>query len=185
MVGRASRMVAAASIQRSCVQDTEPASLVHEFAFSNEIVTSHVVIISLGVTYPDPLYQGRSHEASCERGAGAAPASDGGRNLVPGPYSGSLAGHYDPARSDHGQRHKGQDAALARRKARGVTLHAQGPAIRARPGTTHSRADPGQPGSCALWRADPLGCEGDGRRENEGDPLAQSRKQGPIFFDSL
>src|SRR5262245_32996036 len=35
---------------------------------------------------------------------------------------------------------KGQDAALARRKARGVTLHAQGPAIRARPGVTHSRA---------------------------------------------
>ena len=47
---------------------------------------------------------------------------------VPGPYSGSLAGHYEPARSDHGQRHKGQDAALARRKARGVTFHAQGPA---------------------------------------------------------
>src|SRR5262247_115572 len=83
MVGRASRMVAAASIQRSCVQDTEPASLVHEFAFSNEIVTSHVVIISLGVTYPDPLYQGRSHEASCERGAGAAPASGERRNLRP------------------------------------------------------------------------------------------------------
>src|SRR5262245_18455397 len=55
-------------------------------------------------------------------------------------YSGSLVGHYDPARSDHGQRHKGQDAALARRKARGVTLHAQGPAIRARPGATHSRS---------------------------------------------
>ena len=58
---------------------------------------------------------------------------------VPGPYSGSLAGHYEPARSDHGQRHKGQDAALARRKARGVTLHAQGPAFRARPGATHFR----------------------------------------------
>src|SRR5438094_693360 len=54
-------------------------------------------------------------------GTGAAPASDGRRNLVPGPYSGSLAGHYEPARSDHGQRHKGQDAALARRKARGAS----------------------------------------------------------------
>ena len=35
---------------------------------------------------------------------------------------------------------KSQDAALVRRKARGVTLHAQGPAIRARPGVTRSRA---------------------------------------------
>jgi hypothetical protein len=71
----------------------ERASLAPPFAFSNEIVTSHMVIFSLGVTYPDPLYEGRLPEASCRRGAGAAPASDGGRNLVPGPYSGSLAGH--------------------------------------------------------------------------------------------
>src|SRR5262245_21500 len=63
---------------------------------------------------------------------------------VPGPYSGSLVGHYDPARSDHGQTPKGKDAALARRKARGVTLHAQSPAIRARPRATHSRAGPGE-----------------------------------------
>ena len=111
----------------------------HSFAFSNEIVSSHPVTFSLGVTYPDPLYEGRLPEAFCWRGAGAAPASDGRRNLVPGPYSGSLVGHYDPARSDHGQMPKGKDAALARRKARGVTLHAQGPAIRARPGATHSR----------------------------------------------
>ena len=34
------------------------------FAFSNEIVTSQQVIFSLGVTYPDPLYEGRIHEAS-------------------------------------------------------------------------------------------------------------------------
>ena len=33
----------------------------------------------------------------------------------------------EPARSDHGQRHKGQDAALARRKAWGVTFHAHRP----------------------------------------------------------
>src|SRR4030095_8707011 len=108
----------------------------------------------------------------------------GDATFVPGPYSGSLAGHYEPARSDHGQRHKGQDAALARRKARGVTLHAQGPANRARPGATHSRTDPGQPGSCALWRADPS-VSREREEENEGDPLAQSRKQGPIFFCCL
>jgi len=35
-----------------------------DFAFSNEIVTSQQVIISLRVTYPDPLYEGRLPEAS-------------------------------------------------------------------------------------------------------------------------
>jgi hypothetical protein len=34
--------------------------------------------------HPDPLYQGRSHEASCERGTGAAPASEG-RTQPPSP----------------------------------------------------------------------------------------------------
>src|SRR5215510_3265344 len=33
------------------------------FAFSNEIVTSHMVIFSLRVTYPDPLFEGRLPEA--------------------------------------------------------------------------------------------------------------------------
>ena len=113
----------------------------HSFAFCNEIVTSHGVIFSLGVTYPDPLFEGRLPEAFCQAGNGSGTCERvGDATSVPGPYSGSLVGHYDPARSDHGQRLKGQDAALARRKARGVTLHAQGPAIRARPGATHSRA---------------------------------------------
>src|SRR5262245_16167791 len=132
--------------------------------------------------------RGRLPEASCWRGTGAAPASDGGRNLVPGPYSGSLVGHYDPARSDHGQRHKGQDAALARRKARGVTLHAQGPAIRARPGVTRSRAGLAKSRPCALWRADPRGCGGDGRRGKRAPPgprpsrvALASRAPGPVW----
>ena len=47
------------------------------FASSNKIVTSQQVIISLRVTYPDPLDEGRTHEASCERGTGAAPAGKG------------------------------------------------------------------------------------------------------------
>src|SRR5215510_14905285 len=38
-------------------------------------------------------YEGRLPEAFCRRGTGAAPASDGRRNLVPGPDSGSLVGH--------------------------------------------------------------------------------------------
>src|SRR5215510_6333379 len=64
------------------------------FAFSNEIVTSHMVIFSLRVTYPDPLFEGRLPEAFCRRGTGAAPASEGlNATFVPGPYSGSLAGH--------------------------------------------------------------------------------------------
>ena len=75
------------------VTDREQARSAPLFAFSNEIVTSHMVIFSLGVTNPDPLYEGRLPEAFCRRGAGAAPASDGRRNLVPGPYSGSLVGH--------------------------------------------------------------------------------------------
>src|SRR5262245_64761325 len=152
--------------------------LLPTFAFSNEIVTSHRVIFSLRVTYPDPLFEGRLPEAFCRRGTGAAPASDGGRNLVPGPYSGSLVGHYDPARSDHGQRHKGQDAALARRKARGVTLHAQGLAFRARPGATHSRTDPGelirQTWIMRLVGAPSPSPEGKRKDRNAGDPLAQS-----------
>src|SRR5215470_5040049 len=45
----------------------------------------------------------------------------------PGRTRAASSGTMDPARSDHGQRHKGQDAALARRKARGVTLHAHRP----------------------------------------------------------
>src|SRR5262249_41239609 len=84
----------------------------------------------------------------------------------------------EPARSDHGQRHKGQDAALARRKARGVTFHAlTSGAIR-----TTARSNPG---IAPCRRADPLVCEGDGRKRNAGAPLAQSRKQGPIFFDTM
>src|SRR5206468_12583327 len=129
-----------------------------DFASSNEIVTSQRVIFSLGVTYPDPLFEGRLPEAFCRRGTGAAPASDGGRNLVPGPYSGSLAGHYEPARSDHGQRHKGQDAALARRKARGVTLHAPSSGVIRTPARSN-------PGNAPCRRAIPLDLEGDGREE--------------------
>jgi len=53
-----------------------------------------MVIISLGVTYPDPSYEGRLPEAFCRRGTGAAPASEGlNATFVPGPYSGSLVGH--------------------------------------------------------------------------------------------
>ena len=98
----------------------------------------------------------------------------------PGRTRAASSGHYDPARSDDGQRHKGQDAALARRKARGVTLHAQGPAIRARPGATHSRTR-----SRATWVMRLVARHPPTEEErNAGDPLAQSRKQGPISFDS-
>ena len=45
----------------------------------------------------------------------------------PGRTRAASSGTSDPARSDHGQRHKGQDAALARRKALGVTFHAHRP----------------------------------------------------------
>ena len=108
----------------------------------------------------------------------------GDATSVPGPYSGSLVGHYDPARSDHGQRLKGQDAALARRKARGVTLHAQSPAIRARPETyaTPGRSQ-GNLGHAPCGAPSPS-ISRETEERNEGDPLAQSRKQGPISFES-
>src|SRR5215470_953468 len=42
----------------------------------------------------------------------------------PGRTRAASSGTMDPARSDHGQRHKGQDAALARRKAwRCIAMH--------------------------------------------------------------
>src|SRR5262252_2727401 len=89
--------------------------------------------------------------------------------FVPGPYSGSLVGHYEPARSDHGQRHKGQDAALARRKARGVTFHAQ---------TIPAWSNPGS----ALSARHPPRLRGRRKKWNEGDPPGPEPKQGPIFF---
>src|SRR5882724_4642189 len=69
---------------------------------------------------------------------------------------------------------------MARRKAWGVTLHAQ-----ARPQAVPPPAWRSRP--CALSARHPPRREGDGRSgalRNEGDPLAQSRKQGPIFFVS-
>src|SRR6058998_2692698 len=67
-------------------------------------------------------FEGRLPEAFCKAGNGSGTCERRTyATFVPGPCSGSLVGHYDPARSDHGQRHKGQDAALARRKARGAS----------------------------------------------------------------
>src|SRR5262245_48032347 len=129
-------------------------------------------------------YVGRIPEASCRRGTGAAPAGDGGRNLVPGPCSGSLAGHYEPARSDHGQRPKGKDAALVRRKARGVTLHAQGPAIRARPGATHSRAGLAKSRPCALSARQPLALRGSEKTGMRATPWPRAANRGRFSCDS-
>src|SRR5262247_3007420 len=123
-------------------------------------------------------YEGRLPEAFCRRGTGAAPASEGlNATFVPGPYSGSLAGHYEPARSDHGQRHKGQDAALARRKARGVTLHAHRPEQSGHP--------PGVIRALRLVGAPSPSFSRETEERDAGDPLAQSRKQGPIFLCCL
>ena len=81
----------------------------------------------------------------------------------PGRTRVTSSGTMDPARSDHGQRHKGQDAALARRKARGVTFHAHpSGAIR-----TPARSNPG---TAPCRRADPLVCEGDGRNGMQATP---------------
>src|SRR5436309_15698801 len=99
----------------------------------------------------------------------------GDATVVPGPYSGSLAGHYEPARSDHGQRHKGQDAALARRKARGAPqVHL---IVRSNPDNP-----PGVIRAMRLVGAPTPSPEGKRRDRNAGDPLAQSSKQGTVFF---
>jgi hypothetical protein len=81
----------------------------------------------------------------------------------------------DPARSDHGQRHKGQDAALARRKAwRCTDVHL---IVRSNPdnppGVIRALRPVGAPTPSFI-----RGTE----ERNAGDPLAQSRKQGPISF---
>src|SRR5215471_7037057 len=89
----------------------------------------------------------------------------------PGRTRAASSGTMDPARSDHGQRHKGQDAALARRKARGVTLHAQ-----TIPSLEQSRQ--------RLVGAPSPSISRETEERNAGDPLAQSRKQGPIYFVS-
>src|SRR5499426_1063250 len=124
-------------------------------------------------------YEGRLPEAFCRRGTGAAPASEGlNATFVPGPYSGSLAGHYEPARSDHGQRHKGQDAALARRKARGVTLHAHRPEQSGNP--------PGVIRALRLVGApSPSIFEGDGREEVTATPWPRAANRGRFSFASL
>ena len=83
----------------------------------------------------------------------------------------------EPARSDHGQRHKGQDAALARRKARGASqVHL---IVRSNPDNP-----PGAIRALRLVGAPTPRLEGTEEEKNAGDPLAQSRKQGPISFDS-
>jgi hypothetical protein len=71
----------------------------------------------------------------------------------------------DPARSDHGQRHKGQDAALARRKAWGVTFHAQ----------NHTSLEQSRQ---RLVGAPTPSFARETEERNAGDPLAQSRNRG-------
>src|SRR5881397_460488 len=97
---------------------------------------------------------------------GAAPAS-GGLTQPPTPGGARAASSATTSRPGPTtvEATKGKMPALARRKARGVTLHAQGPAIRARPGVTRSRAGLAKSRPCALWRAIPLDFEGDGREE--------------------
>src|SRR5206468_7157012 len=81
----------------------------------------------------------------------------------------------EPARSDHGQRHKGQDAALARRKARGASqMHL---IVRSNPDTP-----PGAIRAMRLVGAPTPSPRGERKDRTKGDPLARSSKQGPIFF---
>src|SRR5262249_9552834 len=89
-----------------------------------------------------------------------------------GPRAASSA-TIEPARSDHRQRHKGQDAALARRKARGAAMHL---IVRSNPDNP-----PGAIRALRLVGAPTPSLEGTEEAEC-GDLLAQSRKEGPIFF---
>lgn len=81
-------------------------------------------------------------------------------------------------------RRKPEDAALARRKARGVTFHAQGLAFRARLEATHLRADPGEPGSLRLVGAPSPSTSGEAKRQRRRAPLAQrpNRGRSPLPF---
>ena len=98
----------------------------------------------------------------------------GDATSVPGRYSGSLVGHYRAGpRSDHRQRHKGQDAALARRKARGAQMHL---IVRSNPDIR-----PEQSGQCALSARQPPRFEGEGKKRKSGEPPRPATEQGPIF----
>jgi len=124
-------------------------------------------------------FEGRLPEAFCRRGTGAAPASGG---LTQPPTPGGTRAASPATTSRPGPttvKGKSQDAALARRKARGVTLHAQGPAIRARPELRNSGPVWRNPGHAPCGAPSPS-MRGTEEERNEGAPLAQSRKQGPV-----
>ena len=127
-------------------------------------------------------YDGRTHEASCRRGTGAAPASEGRRSPRPRAVLGQPrrplgAGPVRPRSKAERQRCR-----VGAPQGAGVTLHAQGSAIQ----PALEQRTPGpvwrNPGHASLRRAIPLDFRGRRKKRKEGDPLAQSRKQGPILF---
>jgi hypothetical protein len=124
-------------------------------------------------------FEGRLPEAFCRRGTGAAPASEGlTQPSSPGRTRAASSGTSDPARSDHGQRHKGQDAALARRKARGASqVHL---IVRSNPDTPPGAIRANAP----CRRAIPLDCEGDGRSGMRATPWPRAANRGRFSFDS-
>src|SRR5262249_34463829 len=111
-------------------------------------------------------------------GAGAAPAAMGDATSSPGRTRAASSATMEPARSDHGQRHKGQDAALARRKARGVTFHAHRPEQSGQPARSN-------PGIAPCRRADPLVCEGDGSSGTRATPWPRAANRGRYYFESM
>jgi hypothetical protein len=138
----------------------------------SEIILDSELIFPYICPYPDPSFEGRLPEAFCRRGTGAAPASEGlTQPSSPGRTRAASSGTSDPARSDHGQRHKGQDAALARRKARGVTLHAQ---------TIPAWSNPGS----ALSARHPPRSRGRRKREMRATPWPRAANRGRFSFDS-
>src|SRR5215470_13578399 len=94
----------------------------------------------------------------------------------PGRTRAASSGTMDPARSDHGQTPKGKDAALARRKARGVTLHAHRPEQSGQPARSN-------PGNAPCRRAIPLDVEGDGREKCGRPPGPEHVNRGRFSFD--
>src|SRR5262245_55435766 len=93
----------------------------------------------------------------------------------PGRTRAASSGTMDPARSDHGQRHKGQDAALARRKARGASqVHL---IVRSNPDNP-----PGVIRAQRLVGAPTPSFSRETEERKQGRPPGPEPKQGLIFF---
>src|SRR5215467_16236541 len=124
------------------------------------------------------IFEGRSHEASCERGTGAAPASEG---LTQPSSPGGTRAASPTTRSRPGpttvEGIKAKMPALARREARGA------PQCTSSSGAIRTPR-PEQSGQCALSARQPPRFGGKEESGSRANPRAQQQNRGRYSFDS-